>query len=213
VSVVNASDEGRDDAVRRAHFGRRLALLVCLALFGLTTTYAFAGGPMALAGTPAVPNPDPPPSPIRHPQPAPPPPPPSVQTYQPTPPPPPAQRKRAPKRTVVPEHPRRQRKPAVVAKATPVLRSERQHLSETLRPPVRVAAAKSISLPSALRFLLGLTVGVSLLVAALALAPRRALPRPIVGVVAGQRERMFLVAVALDAAAGLVLFVFVLAGL
>jgi hypothetical protein len=76
VSVVHASDEGRDHAVRRAPSGRRIALLVCLALLGLTTTYAFVGGSQALAGTPTGPNPDPPPPPIRHPQPPPPPPPP-----------------------------------------------------------------------------------------------------------------------------------------
>ena len=101
----------------------------------------------------------------------------------------------------------------MVAKANPALASERQRLPGTLRPPIRVAAAKSISLPSALKLLLGLMIGVSLLVATLALAPQQALPQPILGVVAGQRERMFFVAVALDLAAAVVLFVFVLAGL
>src|SRR6185295_5554926 len=121
VSVVHASDEGRDHAVRRATYGRRIALLICLALLGLTTTCAFAGGSQALGGTPTVPNPDPPPPPIRHPQPPPPPPPPPppAQSYQPPPPPPPpartyqppapppARQRSAPKRTVVVKHQRR----------------------------------------------------------------------------------------------------------
>jgi hypothetical protein len=54
-------------------------------------------------------------------------------------------------------------------------------------------------------------IGVSVLVAALAVAPRRALPRPLLGAVGDQRELLFFVAIALAAAAGFVLFVFVLA--
>ncbi len=218
VSVVHASDEGRDHAVRRAPSGRRIALLVCLALLGLTTTYAFAGGSQALAGTPTAPNPDPPPPPIRHPQPPPPPPPPPppVQTYQP-PPPPPARQERAQKRKVVAKHqrrqPKRQHPKPADAKATLVLQPERPGRSQILGPSlVHVAASQTISLPSALLFFLALMIGVSVLVAALAVAPRRALPRPLLGVAGGQRELLFFVAIAVDAAAGFVLLVYVAAG-
>jgi hypothetical protein len=55
-------------------------------------------------------------------------------------------------------------------------------------------------------------IGVSVLVAALAVAPRRAFPRPLLGVVGAQRELLLFVAIALDAAAGFVLLVYVLAG-
>ena len=70
---------------------------------------------------------------------------------------------------------------------------------------MQVAASQTISLPSALQFFLALMIGVSVLVAALAVAPRRALPRPLLGVVGSQRELLFFVAIALDAAAGFVL--------
>ncbi len=218
VSVVRASDEGRAHAVRRAPSGRRIALLVCLALLGLTATYAFVGGSQALAGTPTGPNPDPPPPPIRHPQPPPPPPPPPppVQTYQPPPPPPPTRQKKATKRRVVAKH-RRQPlkrlhpKPAPAPNASLVLQPERPGRSQILGPSlVRVAASGTISPPSALQFFLALMIGVSVLVAALAVAPRRALPRPLLGVAGGQRELLFFVALAVDAAAGFVLLVYVL---
>jgi hypothetical protein len=54
-------------------------------------------------------------------------------------------------------------------------------------------------------------IGASVLVAALAAAPRRALPQPLLGVVGDQRELLFFVAIALAAAAGFLLFVFALA--
>ena len=54
-------------------------------------------------------------------------------------------------------------------------------------------------------------IGVSVLVVALAVAPRRAVPRPLVGMMGGQRELLFFVAIALAAAAGLVLLLYVLA--
>ena len=54
-------------------------------------------------------------------------------------------------------------------------------------------------------------IGISVLVVALAVAPRRAVPRPLVGVMGGQRELLFFVAIALAAAAGLVLLLYVLA--
>jgi type IV secretory pathway VirB10-like protein len=217
VSVVPASDEGRDHAVRRATSGRRIALLVCLALLGFATTYAFIGGSQALAGTTTVPNPDPPPPPIRHPQPPPPPPPPPppVQTYQPPPPPPPA---RAPNRKVVAKHQRRQprsphaKPPPAPRAALVVLQPQRPARSDTLGPSLaQVAANQTISTPFALEFFLALMIAVSVLVAALAVAPRRAVPRPLLGVVGGQRELLFLVALALVAASGFVLLLYVLA--
>ena len=92
-----------------------------------------------------------------------------------------------------------------------VLRPERPGSSEILgRSLVPVAASQTISLPAALQFFLALMIGVSVLVAALAVALPRALPRPLLGVVGGQRELLF-VAIALDAAAGFVLLVYVLA--
>ena len=51
----------------------------------------------------------------------------------------------------------------------------------------------------------------SVLVAALAVAPRQALPRPLLGVVGSQREPLFFVAIALDAAAAFVLLLYVFA--
>jgi hypothetical protein len=218
VSVVPASDEGRDRAVRRATSGRRIALLVCLALLGFATTYAFVGGSQALAGTPTVPNPDPPPPPIRHPQPPPPPPPPPppVQTYQPPPPPPPARQEKAPKRKVVtkhqPQHSKRPHpKPATAGKAL-VLRSDRPGRSEALGPSlVQLPANETLSPPSPLLFFLALMIGVSVLVAALAVAPRQAVPRHLLGAVGSQRELLYFVASAIDAAAGFVFLVYVLA--
>jgi hypothetical protein len=218
VSVVHASDEGGDRAVGRATSARRIALLVCLALLGLTTTYAFVGGSHALAGTPTVPNPDPPPPPIRHPQPPPPPPapPPPVQTYQPPPPPPPPPPQvRAPKRSVVAKQHRRQPKsqhPKPTPSAVLVLQPERPGRSNIIGPSLaHVAANQTISTPSALEFFLALMIGVSVLVAALAVAPRRAVPRPLLGIHDGQRELLFFVAIALVAAAGFVLLLYVLA--
>jgi hypothetical protein len=207
--------------------GRRIVLLVCLALLGLATTYAFVGGSPAVAGT-TVPHPDPPPPPIRHPQPPPPPPPPppAEQTYQPPPPPPaqtyqpppppPAQQNRPPKLNVAAKHQRRQpkrrhQKPAPAPKATLVLQSERPGRSENVGDSlVPVAASQTMSLPSALLFFLTLMFGVSVLVAALAVAPRRAVPRPL-GEVGAQRELLLFVAIALDVAAAFVLLVYVLA--
>ena len=221
MSIVRAPDEGQDRAVRRTPpFALRLALLVCLALLGLTTTYVFVGGSQALAGTPTVPNPDPPPlPPIRHPQPPPPPPPPPppVQTYQPPPPPPPVRQQRAPKRKVVAKHqrrqPRRQRaKPAPPPKATLVRQPVRPARSKILGSSlVQVPASRTSSPPSALQFLLALMIGASVLVAALAAAPRRALPRPLLGVVGSQRDLLFFVAMALAAAAGFVFLVYLVA--
>ena len=111
------------------------------------------------------------------------------------------------------QHPKRQHpKPATVAKATLVLQRERPGRSEAVGPSlVQLAASETISLPSALQFFLALMIGVSVLVAALAVAPRQALPRPLLGVVGSQRELVFFVAIALDAAAGFVLLLYVLA--
>lgn len=93
-----------------------------------------------------------------------------------------------------------------------MLQPERPGRSEILGPSlVRVAASRTISPPSALQFFLALMIGVSVLVAALAVAPRRALPRPLLGVAGGQRELLFFVALAVDAAAGFILLVYVLA--
>jgi hypothetical protein len=71
--------------------------------------------------------------------------------------------------------------------------------------------SQTISLPSALQFFLALMIGVSVLVAALAVAPRRALPQPLLGVAGGRRQLLLFIAIALDAAAVFVLLVFVLA--
>jgi hypothetical protein len=103
-------------------------------------------------------------------------------------------------------------KRAPALKGTLVLQPERPGRSEVLGPLlVPVAASQTISPPSALQFFLALMVGVSVLVAALAVAPRRALPRPLLGVAGGQRELLFFVAIAVNAAAGFVLLVYVLA--
>jgi hypothetical protein len=111
----------------------------------------------------------------------------------------------------VPKQPRRQPKPAIVGKATPVLQVDRQRHPQALGPVARVGAVQSISPPFALKFFLKLMVGLSLLAAVLGLAPRRALPQPILDVVGAQRELLVFVSVALAAAAGLVLLVFVVA--
>jgi hypothetical protein len=103
-------------------------------------------------------------------------------------------------------------KRAPALKGTLVLQPERPGRSEILGPSlVRVAASGTISPPSALKFFLALMIGASVLVAALAVAPPRAVPRPLVGVAGGQRELLFFVALAVDAAAGFVLLVYVLA--
>jgi hypothetical protein len=108
--------------------------------------------------------------------------------------------------------PKRQHPKPADAEATLVLQPERPGHSQILGPSlVHVAASQTISLPSALLFFLALMIGVSVIVAALAVAPRRALPRPLLGAVGDQRELLFFVAIALAAAAGFVLFVFVLA--
>ncbi len=113
--------------------------------------------------------------------------------------------RRQPKR----QHP----KPAPAPNAALALLGERPGRSGILGPSlVHVAASQTISLPSALLFFLALMIGVSVLVAALAVAPRRALPRPLLGVAGGQRELLFFVAIAVDAAAGFVLLVYVAAG-
>lgn len=113
------------------------------------------------------------------------------------------------------KHHRRQlkrRHPKLARNAALVLQPERPGRSEILGPSlVPVTASQTISPPSALQFFLALVIGVSVLVAALAVAPRRALPRPLLGVADGQRELLFFVAIALDAAAGFVLLVYVLA--
>ena len=112
--------------------------------------------------------------------------------------------RRQPKR----QHP----KLAPAANAALVLERERPGRSEILGPSVaQVVASQTISLPSALQFFLALMIGVSVLVAALAVAPRRALPRPLLDLVGGQRELLLFVAIALDLAAGFVLLAYVLA--
>jgi len=54
-------------------------------------------------------------------------------------------------------------------------------------------------------------IAVSVLVAALAVAPREALPRHFLHAVGSQRELLFFIAIAIDAAAGFVFLVYVLA--
>ena len=104
-------------------------------------------------------------------------------------------------------------KAAPAAEATLVLQPQRPGRSENPGLPlVPVAASQAISLPSVLLFFLALMLGVSVLVAAVAVAPRRALPRPLLAAVGGQRELLFFVSVAIDVAAGFVLFAYVLAG-
>ena len=231
MSAVHESDDGQVHAVQRPPFGLRIALLICLALLGLTTSHAFVGRSQAQTGAPTVPHPDPPPPPIRHPQPPPPPPPPPppAQSYQPPPPPPPpartyqppapppARQRSAPKRTVVVKHQRRPTKrrhpkPAPAPKSSLVLQPERPGRSENLsRSLVPVAASQTISLPSGLLLFLALMFGLSVLVAAVAVVPRRALPRPFLGEVGDQRGLLFFVAIAIDVAAGCVLLLYVLA--
>ena len=111
------------------------------------------------------------------------------------------------------QHPKRQHpKPATAAKAALVLHAERPGRSQALGPSlVQLAANETISPPSALLFFLALMIGVSVLVAALAVAPREALPRPLFDAVGSQRELLFYVAIALVAAAGLVLLLYVIA--
>ena len=117
------------------------------------------------------------------------------------------------------KHQRRQQKrqhpkPAPAAKAPVVLLPERPGRSVVLGPSlVREAASESISPPSALQFLLALMIGASVLVAALAAAPRRALPQPLLGVVGDQRELLFFIAIALDAVAVFVVLAYVVAAL
>jgi hypothetical protein len=92
-----------------------------------------------------------------------------------------------------------------------VVQPERPARSKILGPSLaQLTASQTISLPSGLEFFLALMIGVSVLVAALAVAPRRAVPQPLLGVAGGKRELLF-VAIGLDAAAGFVLLVYVLA--
>jgi len=125
--------------------------------------------------------------------------------------------KRAPKRNVVVKHQHRQPKrphpkPAPAPRAALVLQQERPGRSDVLGPSVaQLAGNQTISPPSGLKFFLALMIGISVLVVALAVAPRRAVPRPLVGVMDGQRELLFFVAIALVAAAGLVLLLYVIA--
>jgi uncharacterized membrane protein YidH (DUF202 family) len=93
-----------------------------------------------------------------------------------------------------------------------VLQPERPGRSQILGPSlVRVAASGTISPPSALQFFLALMIGVSVLVAALAVAPRQAVPRPLLDAVGSQRELLVYVAIALVAVAALVLLLYVIA--
>ena len=221
MSVVHASDEGQDLAVRRAPFGRRIALLVCLALLGLSDHLRVRGRIAGARGH--ADGPESRSAPSRR-----------FGT-------------RSPRRL----HPRRRlllcrrisRRRLRLRRGKRGRRSEkswpsisagsRSASARSLRRPPRqpwcssrndraarrssarslaqVSASQTISLPSALQFFLALMIGVSVLVAALAAAPRRALPRPLLGVAGGQRELLFFVAIALDAAAGFVLLVYVLA--
>ena len=95
-----------------------------------------------------------------------------------------------------------------------MLERKRPGRSESLGPSlVQSGASQTISLPSGLQFFLALMIGVSVLVAALAVAPRRALPRPLLGVGGGQRELLFFIAIALDAVAVFVVLAYVVAAL
>jgi len=67
-----------------------------------------------------------------------------------------------------------------------------------------------MSLPSALLFFLALMFCLSVIVAGVAVAPRRAVPKPL-GEVGAQRELLLFVAIALDVAAAFVLLVYVFA--
>jgi hypothetical protein len=126
---------------------------------------------------------------------------------------------RAPKRTVVAKHQRRQPKRqhpklAPAASAALVLERKRPGRSESLGPSlVPRGGSQTISLPSGLQFFLAFMIGLSVLVAALAVAPRRALPRPLLGVGGGQRELLFFIAIALDAVAVFVVLAYVVAAL
>jgi hypothetical protein len=101
-------------------------------------------------------------------------------------------------------------KPAPIAKAALVAQPKGPSRSEVLGPSlVPLAANQTISVPSALQFFLAFMIGASVLVAAFAVVPRRAFPRPLPGGL-GQRE-LLLVAIGLDAAAVFVLLVYVLA--
>jgi len=107
---------------------------------------------------------------------------------------------------------RRHPKPAPIAKAALVAQPKGSGRSEVLGPSlVPLAVNQTISVPSALQFFLALMIGVSVLVAALAVAPREALPRHFLHAVGSQRELLFFIAIAIDAAAGFVFLVYVLA--
>ena len=132
-----------------------------------------------------------------------------------------ARHESAPKRKVVAKHERRQAKrqhpkpkPAPTPRATLVVQPERPARSKVLGPSLaQLAASQTISLPIALEFFLALMIGLSVLVAALAVAPRRAVPRPLLGAVGGlERRELLFVAIGLDAAAGFLLLMYVLAG-
>ena len=124
---------------------------------------------------------------------------------------------KAPKRKVVVKHqrrhPKRQHpKPATAAKAAVVVHPKQPGRSQALGPSlVQLAANETVSPPSALLFFLALMIGVSVLVAALAVAPQQAVPRPLLDAVGSQRELLLYVAIALAAAAGLVLLLYVIA--
>jgi hypothetical protein len=112
------------------------------------------------------------------------------------------------------QHPkpkRRHPKPAPASRATLVFQPEPTR-SEIVAPSlVPVAASQTISLPSALEVFLALMIGVSVLVAALAVVPRRVLQQPVLRELGGQREHLLFVAFALVVFAGLVLLMYLLA--
>lgn len=197
--------------------GLRVTLLVCFALLGFASTYAYAGGSHAATGTTTVPNPDPPPRTTTvRPLPPPPPPPPPAQTYV-APPPPPAPftppRVKPHRQRVVRQHPRAKKKAAVAAAprgGPPSPPEITQRQPEFLGPTVvPVASLSSGSSSSLLPLLLGIALGLSLVVVGVALTPPWALPRPVGIVVYEQRDQLVYggIATALSIGLGLLITV------
>jgi hypothetical protein len=179
----------------------RVTVLACLALLGFVSTYAFAAGSHAATATTTLPNPDPPPPTTTRrplPPPPPPPPPPPVQTYV-APPPPAAAVPFTPPRTtrrprVVRKQAHPKRKATVVPASTTGSPPPPPEITQGRPVPLAATVVPAASLGSGsssilLPLLLGIALGLSFIVIAIALTPPWALPRSVGIVVYEQRDQ------------------------
>jgi outer membrane biosynthesis protein TonB len=195
----------------------RLALLVVLALLGMTAAYPLASGSLAAtAGTTTTPSPDPAPTTPTTPKPEPvrhyAPPPPPARTYVPPPPPPPAVHVAKRRHVAVAPTRPKHRPPQAAKEKKHLAAGSARGLPGPQAPPVTAAPAigplttSGAGLSGTAELLLAAVFALALLLAGLALAPAEALPRPIFELVVPRREVLVSAAGALvlGLAAGLV---------